>query len=112
MRGIGGNITADIQIRTTHRNEIGEQEVTWVSEDTLTGWLDLSGGDSKYTTYNAKVQESTHMFIADYKPLSERIKAENSRMVIDGRVYDIMVIDDPMGMHEQLEIYLKYTGGQ
>lgn len=78
----------------------------------LTGWLDLSGGDSKYTTYNAKVQESTHMFIAGYKPLSERIKAENSRMVIDGRVYDIMLIDDPMGMHEQLEIYLKYTGGQ
>lgn len=52
------------------------------------------------------------MFVADYKQLSDMIKTENSRMVIDGRVYDIMVIDDPMGMHEQLEIYLKYTGGQ
>ena len=52
------------------------------------------------------------MFVADYKQLSDMIKAENSRMVIDGQVYDIMLIDDPMGMHEQLEIYLKYTGGQ
>jgi hypothetical protein len=33
-------------------------------------------------------------------------------MVINDKVYDIMVIDDPMELHEQLEIYLKYTGGQ
>ena len=33
---------------------------------TLTGWLDLTGGDSKYTVYNAKVQDSTHVFVADY----------------------------------------------
>lgn len=112
MRGIGGNAVADIQIKSITKNKIVEQEVAWVSEDTLTGWLDLSGGDSKYTTYNAKVQDSTHMFIADYKRLSDRIKTENSRMVVDGQVYDIMLIDDPMGMHEQLEIYLKYTGGQ
>lgn len=112
MRGIGGNAVADIQVKSITRNEIGEQEVVWVSEDTLTGWLDLSGGDSKYTTYNAKVPESTHMFVADYKRLSDMIKAENSRMVVNGQVYDIMLIDDPMGMHEQLEIYLKYTGGQ
>ena len=112
MQGIGGNAVADIQVKSITRNEIGEQEVTWISEDTSTGWLDLSGGDSKYTTYNAKVQESTHMFIADYKQLSDMIKSENSRMVINGQVYDIMLIDDPMGMHEQLEIYLKYTGGQ
>ena len=41
-----------------------------------------------------------------------RIKAENSRIVDEeGKVYDIKLIDDPMGMHEQLEIYLSYTGG-
>ena len=80
--------------------------------DDITGYLDLSTGDSKYTTYNAKIQESTHVFLADYKKLDSRIKAENSRMGINGKVYDIMVIDDPMELHEQLEIYLKYTGGQ
>ena len=46
MRGIGGNAVADIQVKSITRNEIGEQEAAWVSEDTLTGWLDLSGGDS------------------------------------------------------------------
>ena len=80
--------------------------------DDITGYLDLSTGDSKYTTYNAKIQESTHVFLADYKKLDSRIKAENSRMWINGKVYDIMVIDDPMELNEQLEIYLKYTGGQ
>ena len=32
-------------------------------------------------------------------------------MVIGGKVYEVMLIDDPMELHEQLEIYLKYTGG-
>ena len=27
-------------------------------------------------------------------------------------VYEILLIDDPMHMHEHLEIYLKYIGGQ
>ena len=110
---IGGNTAAIIQIKTgTVKNEIGQTVTKWQDAQEITGFLDLSGGDSKYTTYNAKVQESTHMFIADYKRLSDMIKAENSRMVVNGQVYDIMLIDDPMGMHEQLEIYLKYTGGQ
>lgn len=108
---IHGNERADLQIRSVIENDIGTDEV-WTTVQTLFGWLDLQGGDSKYTTYNAKIQESTHIFLADYKVLDDRIKAENSRAVIAGRVYDIMLIDDPMGRHRQLEIYLKYTGGQ
>ena len=38
--------------------------------------------------------------------------SENARMLIDGQVYQIQVIDDPMNMHQHLEIYLKYVGGQ
>lgn len=109
---IGGNIAGQIQLYKTETNIIGEREKIWETVDDITGFLDLSTGDSKYTTYNAKIQESTHIFLADYKELDSRIKAENSRMVINGKVYDIMVIDDPMGLHKQLEIYLKYTGGQ
>ena len=109
---IGGNIAGQIQLYKTETNLIGEREKIWETVDDITGFLDLSTGDSKYTTYNAKIQESTHIFLADYKELDSRIKAENSRMVINGKVYDIMVIDDPMELHKQLEIYLKYTGGQ
>lgn len=108
---IDGNAIARLQKQTVSNNEYGEQVPYWETVEEITGFLDLSAGDSKYMNYSAKIQESTHVFLADYVKLSEEISAENSRAVIDGRVYDIMLIDDPMGMHLQLEIYLKYTGG-
>lgn len=114
MKGISGNITAVIQTATTTKNAIGEQVKSWADAQTLKGWLDLQTGDSRYTTYNAKIQESTHVFIADYVPLADGIQAENSRMTINGKVYDILLIDNPMemGSGSQLEIYLRFTGGQ
>lgn len=114
MRGIGGNINATIQIRTATKNAIGSQELTWTDVQTLKGWLDLSGGEARYNAYQAKIQESTHVFISDYVPLDARITAENARMLIGGKRYDIALIDNPMEMQHgsQLEIFLKYTGGQ
>lgn len=105
---IGGNTEAIVQIKLTDKNEIGETEETWLNHDSLVGWLDLSNGDSS-STYNAKIQESTHLFICDYKSLS--FTSENARFLIDGHVYEVKLIDDPMGMHQHLEIYLKYIGG-
>lgn len=114
MKGIGGNTTAIIQVYTAAKNEIGENVKTWVDVQTIKGWLDLSGGDSKYTTFNAKIQESTHVFVADYVPLDSRITAENSRMLVNGKRYDILLLDNPMemGSGSQWEIFLKFTGGQ
>lgn len=109
---IGGNITASIQTRTTTLNEIGEREKSWTTVQQIKGFLDLASGDSKYTTYNAKIQESTHVFIADYQQLDSTIKAENSRLLINGEAYDVMLFDDPMGLHKQLEIFLQFRGGQ
>lgn len=109
---IGGNITAEIQQHKSERNEIGENVKIWGTVQTVRGFLDLSGGDSKYTLYDAKTQESTHVFICDYIPLAEGVTAENSRMLINGKSYDIMLIDNPMELCEHLEIYLKFTGGQ
>lgn len=112
MKGIGGNITATVQVYTTTKNEIGEQVQTWADAQNIKGWLDFQSGDSKHTTFNAKIQESTHIFIADYVALDSRITAESARMVINGKRYEILLIDDPMELHYQLEIYLKFTGGQ
>ena len=114
MKGIGGNLTAIIQVGTVTTNEIGEQEQTWTDAQTIKGWLDLSSGDSKYTSFNAKMQESTHIFIADFVELDSTITTENSHMVIKGKRYDILLIDNPMelGKGSQLEFYLKFTGGQ
>jgi head-tail adaptor len=114
MKGIGGNITAIIQICTTTNNDIGEHVQTWADVQTVKGWLDLSSGEASYANYNAKIQESTHIFISDYVPLDSRITAETSRMVINGKRFDVLLIDNPMelGTGSQLEFYLKFTGGQ
>lgn len=114
MKGIGGNTTALIQVSTTVKNDIGERVKQWADVQSIKGWLDLQSGDSRYTTYHAKLQESTHIFIADYVALDSRIKAETARMVINGKRYDILVIDNPMEMKtgSQWEFYLKFTGGQ
>ena len=114
MKGIGGNIKAMIQVCTSAKNDIGEHVQTWTDAQQIKGWLDLSSGESRYNTYHAKIQESTHVFIADYVPLDSRITAESSRMVINGKRYDVLLIDNPMemGTGSQLEIYLKFTGGQ
>lgn len=136
---IGGNTIALFQVLDAgQKNDKGIRQNQWVDVSASKGFLDLTSGDSKYTTYNAKIQESTHIFICDYKSfkgLSGKwvwdafsfvkgvvstveldstvdVTSENARMIIDGQIYNIMVIDDPMNLHQHLEIYLKYTGGQ
>ena len=109
---IGGNIEGILQKNVgSAKNALGEMIQTWTDEKTLTGWLDLSAGDSKYT-YNAKLQESTHVFICDYAAIDR--KADDKRLIVDGTAYDVLLIDNPMelGTGSQLEFYLKFTGGQ
>ena len=106
---IGGNIEATIQIETTAKNEIGERVSTYTDKYKLNGWLDFTGGSSNYK-YNGKFQESTHIFISDYTQID--VKPENSRLICNGKVYEILIIDDVMELHEQLEILLKYIGVQ
>ncbi len=110
---INGNVNGVLQLRSTEKNEIGEATAIWSDVVTLYGWLDLSGGDSKHTTFNAKIQESTHVFICDYTDLTAYgLTAENCRIVIKGLVYEVLLIDNPMELNQQLEIYLKFVGGQ
>lgn len=137
--GIGGNIYALLQVKGKGaKNSIGARESDWLDCTSLHGWLDLSTGDSKYTNFNAKIQESTHIFLCDFtslKALSTKwvwnpfsfltgvidkdeqetvvdVTSDNARMVIQGLVYDVLLIDNPMNMNEHLEIYLRFIGGQ
>ena len=105
---IGGNTEVILQQKSgSETNDIGEKIQTWSDIQSLHGWLDLSGGDSKYT-YDAKLQESTHIFITDYTDIDQ--KTHNKRLMVNGDVYEILLIDDPMGLHQHLEIYLKFVG--
>lgn len=106
---IGGNTLATIQLKTsTEYNEIGELVSGYKDYKVLKGWLDLSNGDAS-TTLNAKVRESTHVFICDYVDLSG-VDESNSRMIINNEVYQIQLIDNPMRLNQHLEIMLTYIG--
>lgn len=118
---IDGNTKAVLQVKTATKNEIGEFVKSWHDVAEFTGFLDLQSGDSKHNTYSAKIQESTHIFICDYVPVQDtfeiegeniQVDAENARMVVNGKRYDVLLIDDPMELHQHLEIYLRFTGGQ
>ena len=109
MENIGGNVTGELQAKTSTKNKYGEGVREWRTVDILKGFLDLSSGEAKYT-YNAKLAESTHIFLCDYKVLG--VKEEGARMVVNGLIYDVTYIDNPMGLNEHLEIFLKYVGGQ
>lgn len=109
---IGGNVQARIEIKGEQtKNAIGERVSGWTPVQTLIGFIDYSGGDSKRQSYDTKLQESTHIFIGSYVPLDARIKTSNSRIVINDKIYDILVFDNPMEMNRQWEIFLKYVGG-
>lgn len=113
MKGIGGNIQMVIEVSEITYNAIHEEVQNWKPVQTLKGWLDTLSGEARYSTYYAKVQESTHVFVADYIPLDASITVENARAVINGKTYDITQMDNPMelGAGSQWEIYLKHTGG-
>lgn len=121
---IGGNTLLRFEGATTSRNEIGEDVQEWSTVGELTGWLDLRSESSHlgYMAYHAPIAESTHVFLADYDATIAAARCEGCRAVEvivspdgqrqDGDRYDVQLIDDPMRMHRQLEIYLKHTGGQ
>lgn len=115
MKMIGGNTTAAILVRDGYQeNDLGERIPYFIYIDEIKGWLDLSSGDSKYT-YGAKLQESTHVFIADFYPLPSGLtlstcSPSDVRLRINGLEYDVLLIDDPMGLHQHWEIYLKFVG--
>lgn len=108
---IGGNTQAIIQTKNVIENEIGEHEKRWVDTQQIEGFLDLMSGDSNFQSYDAKIQESTHIFIMDFIVLNPTIRPNTSRLLIEQDGYDILLIDDPMNLNRQLEFYLRFTGG-
>lgn len=138
MKSLGGNTRALIQVKDEgKKNSIGEKEHVWVDVATVNGWLDLSSGQSGINGYSAKIQLSTHVFVCDFKSFKnvsvkckcdgfdlktgaiqsqqdeKKIDAtsQNARMMIDGNEYHILLIDDPMNLHQHLEILLRFVGG-
>lgn len=110
MANIGGRTIGTVQVNTAVKNAIGEAVKEWSDAFRHAGWLDLQSGDSKYSNHNAKLEESTHVFICDYHSGIYALAGQDARMIIKGMVYDVLLIDNPMEMNEQLEIYLRKVG--
>jgi hypothetical protein len=113
MANIGGNMVGVIQVKGEQTtNAIGEKEWQWTNACCQVGWLGKQSGDSKYTTFNAKVEESTHCFLCDYNETIYSLANDkrDKRMIIKDTVYDILLIDNPDEMNEQLEIDLRRVG--
>ena len=107
---VGGNLNAIIQRKTTDKNEIGESLAIWTDKFHIKGWLDLSSGDSSRQEHKTKTEKSTHVFICDYNRDVRNIDISQCRFVCSDRVYEIKYVDDPMEIHDHLEITLKLVG--
>ena len=107
---IGGNTIANVQIKTSSKNEYGALTDTWQDVTTVKGFLDFTGGDGSYkSNFKGKLEETTHIFICDYNEAVAKTQPTTSQLLIDGQIYDVLMIDDPMSLHKHLEIMLKYS---
>ena len=107
---IGGNVDAIIQVETSSKNAFGEIENTHKYLTTVKGFLDYVGGDGSYkNNFKGELEETTHIFICDYDRVASEATPTQSRLIINGAIYDVLMIDNPMNLNQHLEIMLKYN---
>ncbi len=108
---IGGNKTIELYKKSSETiNDIGELETEEKLVIDFVGFLDYMSGEVGSANFKAQINESTHIFISDFVEINE--DAENLIAKINNKIYEVKYIDNPMGLNEQLEIYLKLLGGQ
>ena len=98
-------VTATIQRYTTVDDGYGGEKQEWQDYLEVDGFLDQLNADEVLAS--EKVQAiSTHVFITfeieDITP--------SDRAIIDGWMYNIQNVDNPMQMDRQLEIQMEFTG--
>lgn len=105
---IDGNVSAVLQVKTSSKNAYGGLINDWQPITTIKGFLDYVSGDGSYkSNYKGAVEETTHIFICDYVKIN--VINKEYRLIVDNNIYTVLMIDDPMGLHQHLEIMLKYN---
>lgn len=108
---IGGNVTAEVRrakMALSAQGKAIEGGTETVME--IVGWLDYQGGQKGHTAYQAPIEDTTHVFLSDYDADYASQKEDGLSLVVGGRRYEVLLIDDPMGLHEHLETFLRYAG--
>ena len=108
MKKIGGNTDLILKIKSQTENEIGEKVTAWVDYKTIHGFMDFMSESTGNTNFNSKIIESTHLFVCDYVDIGKSVV--ELKAYHNNKEYEITYIDDPMGLHYHLEIFLKYIG--
>jgi SPP1 family predicted phage head-tail adaptor len=97
-----------IQEVTQVPDGIGNFTETWDDLYTVYGYLDLVNGTDLAGAQNAFVEESTHLLVI---PTYQSGVTDKMRVVDgQGRYYHVNYVDDPVGVHHHLELYLTYGG--
>lgn len=97
-----------IQSKTLTDDTIGGSTVAWGDTLSVNGVLDLITGSDNTALQNAFVEQSTHLLII---PKYTSDISDPMRVVDEyGRWYSITYVDDPVGQHHHLEVYLKFGG--
>lgn len=108
---VGGNLTATVQIKTLTENDIGEYVAEWGNHiESVKGWLDSAGGNSTRQSHKTKSEDSTHVYICDFDSRLRDLDTTQCRFVCRDKIYEIKYVDDPMELHDHLEITLKLVG--
>lgn len=85
---------------------IGGFTFSFVDFMTVNGYIDLASGTDQAVNQNAVVEESTH-----YAIITKYVSGIEKDMELTdegGKQYVITYVDDPVGIHHHLEIYLTF----
>jgi len=104
--GIGGNVTCQLMKNVSVANAIGEQVRILEPFMNLRGYLDLRGETTDRERFKGKLEQTTNVFVMDFVEIDVDIR---SVTFVDhkGRKYDVLLIDNPMELNRQIEIYLE-----
>ncbi len=90
---------------------IGGFSETWKDYEPLEGYIDLVTGTNLSTVQNAFIEDSTHILTVPAYPSFATTIDDKMRIVdSNNRFYNITYVDDPVGQHHHLEIYLSFGG--
>ena len=108
---VGGNATASV-VRAVRGLNAQGKAVEGGTEAVMEvrGWLDYQGGQKGHTAYQAPLEDTTHVFVSDYDADYAALEEDGLSLVIGGRRYEVLLIDDPMGLHAHIETFLRYVG--
>lgn len=100
----------DLEKKVQTDDGIGSFNEQWKRTAVMSGYLDLVTGTNQSTIQNAFIESSTHVFILPNIP--DDLDITDQMRIVDsqGRWYSVTHVDNVMGQHHHLEVYVTFGG--